>query len=301
MRILLTGANGFVGRHLGPVLAAAGHDVISVAGPTASGVLSLDLTNEVEAAQVVNAYRPEAIIHLAAQSSVGRSWRDPASTLTVNTIGTVHLWNAAVAGGVRRFVYSSTAEVYGVGSPQPLTEDIPVAPRNPYGVSKAAAEQLLQQFHHQSPIELLILRPFNHIGPGQAPGFVVSDFVRQIGSVKAHEADAIRVGDLTPVRDFLDIRDVVDAYRVAVDASGLQGVYNLCSGYGRTIQSVLRDLMAIAGVSFLVQQDSHLIRPVDTPLLVGDAARFRGATGWTPRYPWSETLRSVLAASSASA
>lgn len=299
MRILMTGADGFVGQHLGYGLATSGHDLILVSGPAASSPLQVDLTNDAETVRLVNASRPEAIIHLAAQSSVGRSWQDPAGTLAVNTIGTVHLWKAAVACGVRRFVYSSTAEVYGAGSSMPLTEETPLAPRNPYGVSKAAAEQLIQQLHHQSCTELLILRPFNHIGPGQAPGFVVSDFVRQIGAVKANKADTIRVGDLTPVRDFLDIRDIVEAYRVAVEKSDLQGVYNLCSGCGRSIQSVLADLMALAGVSCSIEQDSHLIRPVDTPLLVGDPARFRGVTEWTARYPWNETLRGVLARSPA--
>lgn len=296
MRVLVTGADGFVGRHVVAHLTRNGHDVCEVYGPRSHRPYAIDLTKANGIHGAMQNYRPEAVLHLAAQSSVGRSWQEPANTIAINTVGTIHTWTAAGAAGVRRFVYVSSAEVYDplVAMHGPLTEQAPIAPVNPYGASKAWAEFGLRQLSNGCPMELVILRSFNHIGPGQADGFVLRDFVNQIHAVKAGTSDAIHVGTLTAVRDFLDVRDVMEAYRVVLEAPNLQGTYNLCSGQPRTIQSVLTDLIRITATCCSLEEDAKLLRPVDTAVLVGNPDRLRRATGWLPRYEWEDTLANIL-------
>ena len=298
MRVLVTGADGFVGRYACDALQAAGHQVSPVGGPSAHAGHRLNLTDGSAVAELVTLAKPEVILHLAAQSSVAQSWRDPQRTLQVNTLGTLALWQAAVRSGASRLIYVSTAEVYQpLPAPALLGETSPRDPINPYGVSKLAAETLLMQLAPAANTSLMVIRPFNHVGPGQHAGFVLQDVARQIATIHDDgNGTAIRVGNLSPVRDFLDIRDVARAYVLAVNHTELRGVYNLCSGIPRSIGSVIEEMLRLSHLDASVLAiDPGKFRPADTPYLVGNPQAFADATDWHPTIGWDQTLKDILA------
>ena len=303
MRVLVTGASGFVGRHLTLALAAAGHEVVAAGGPRdAPPLLALDLGRASAVADLVAQAEPEAVVHLAGQAFVPVALRDPLATLDVNATGTARLLEAVRAfrdasGGPVRTLLISSAEVYGIQPPErmPLDESTPVVPANPYAASKAAAEAFGQAWYRSYGLDVVIARPFNHIGPGQDERFVVASFAHQLAAIAAGGPKLMHVGNLAAERDFLDVRDVAEAY-VALLANGRSGeVYNICSGRAVRIQEVLRQLITIARVPVEVRDDPERMRPSDVPTIVGDAAKLRTATGWSPRRPLAQTLRDVYA------
>ncbi|MGH9069601.1 MAG: GDP-mannose 4,6-dehydratase [Acidimicrobiales bacterium] len=290
MRAFVTGSSGFVGSWLVPHLRSAGDDVVEVPG-------SLDVTDEAALASALGAAEPEVVYHLAGFSHVGASWKAPAEALRVNAIGTVSVIEAALACPSRPAVLVvSSAEVYGKVGPGelPLTEDSPVRPLSPYAVSKACAELVGAAAHRAHGLAVLTVRPFNHVGPGQAPSFVVSAMAKRIVEAQRAGAEAIRVGNLSARRDLTDVRDVVRAYRLLAVHGESGEVYNVCSGTDVSIADVVRQLMDIAGVDLRLEEDPALTRPVDVPALRGDASRLRERTGWRPEIDLGETLASVL-------
>lgn len=297
MRILLTGTNGFVGQHTYRQLISEGHEVLGLVGPghTGNGLHSVDITDPSAVDAVVGSNKPDAVIHLAAQSSVHRSWSSPANTLAVNAFGTLNLWMASADHGVDHFVYISTAEVYHVSSDCTcLAEESIVVPTNPYGTSKLTAELLLRQLQPQSRIRLTILRPFNHIGPGQDFNFVIPNFARQLSEARKSAHPEIHVGNLNAIRDFLDVRDVARAYAMVATSHTISGVFNVCSGIPRSIGDVLGDLIRVSKVKNVeLLADPARMRPVDVPILVGNPERFRERTGWCPKIDWDLTLRDL--------
>lgn len=299
MRVMITGADGFVGTHLQSALHENGHDVFPLGGPAAPYGEGFDVTDSASVVRIVKRVRPEVIIHLAAQSSVARSWASPAQTAEINMVGSLHLWSAAHLLAVPRFIYASTAEVYQPASNgERLGEEFPLRPNNPYGVSKHMTEVLLGQLRGVSKISLVIVRPFNHIGPGQQPGFVVPDIARQIAEVRQGVRSQVVVGNLSPFRDFLDVRDVARAYVLLIERPDLEGIFNLCSGTARSIRSVAEDLLRLGGLdSRVLQVDPLKSRPADQPWLVGQPDKLHRASGWQPAVQWEQTLRDILSSS----
>lgn len=302
MKVLLTGANGFVGRHVARYFIEGGLEVQLVAGPDYQGedFVSLDLSDRVRVMQMMDECRPDVVLHLAAKSSVKDSWDNPHDSIMVNVLGTLNLWQAASQQDVRHFVYVSTAEVYQVDLQTTafISETSPLGPTNPYGISKVTAEQLLQTLQGQSPMtRLTILRPFNHTGPGQRQAFVLPSFARQLAAIKRGAEPIIRVGNLSAVRDFLDVRDVAAAYHKVVTSNDIHGVYNVCSGTARSIRSCLEDLIRIGNLAHRVDvvTDANRERPQDATRLVGDSSKFCGATNWKPTVSWTDTLGAVWA------
>jgi len=303
VRVLVTGATGFVGRHLCNALAAAEHEAIAVGGPrdrTPGHIL--DLADAAGIERLLDAVRPEAIVHLAGQAFVPVSLADPLGTVDVNAVGTARLLEAVrgvqtSAGVPVRTLVVSSAEVYGIHRPErmPLDESTPLLPANPYAASKAAAEAFALAWGRSYELDIVVARPFNHIGPGQDERFAVAAFARQLAAIAAGGPPVMHVGNLTAQRDFLDVRDVCEAY-VALLAYGKGGeVYNICSGHAVRIQEVLRQLITIAHVPVEVREDPERMRPSDLPILVGYASKLRAATGWEPRRTLTETLRDVYA------
>jgi GDP-4-dehydro-6-deoxy-D-mannose reductase len=242
--------------------------------------------------------RPDAVYHLAAMTHVGDSWDDPSQVLRVNVLGTAEILAAArsLAAPARVLVVSS-AEVYGVVTAEqlPLDEHTPTSPASPYAASKLAAEAVALQAWRGYSQPVTVVRPFNHIGPGQSPNFFVPALAKRIVEARRAGAGSLPVGTLSTRRDFTDVRDVVRAYRMLMESGEPGGVYNVCSGRDVSMAEVAQDLLRLAGAALELVTDPTLVRPVDVPVLRGDAGRVHRATGWEPVIPLATTLADVLA------
>lgn len=305
MRILVTGVDGFVGHHAARLLLESGHELIGLTedGSVPAGVrpVRADIRDQHVLLRNIEAQAPEAVLHLAAISFVPAVRSDPCRAFEINASGTLTLLTCLqqAVPGIRVVVISSS-EVYGQveESDLPLSEDNPLRPVTLYGASKAAAEHLCR-VHAREGMDVVVLRPFNHIGPGQREEFVVSSFAHQVARVEREEGDPVlRHGNLDAVRDFLDVRDVVSAYELALTAGrgllepGL--AYNLCSGQGVRIGLILEKLVGRAIRSVRTEVDPQRLRPVDVPEFVGRPERFRRATGFEPGFSLDQTLEDVL-------
>jgi GDP-4-dehydro-6-deoxy-D-mannose reductase len=289
MRALITGAGGFVGHHLRRTLEAAGDEVLGVD-------LEVDVTEVDAVAKVLAHFEPDAIYHLAALAHVGDSWREPERYLAVNAGGTEAVLEA-VGRTVpeARVLVVSSSEVYGAVQPEdlPLREAAPLAPVSPYATSKVAAEEAARAAAERG-LSVVIARPFNHIGPGQAPSFAVSAFASRIIEARRQGSDTLVVGDLSARRDFTDVRDVVMAYRSLVVAGQSGEAYNVCSGRDISMEQVVADLLSLAHIQLRLDVDPSLFRPIEIPVLRGDASKIHGATGWAPVISLERSLADVL-------
>ncbi len=241
---------------------------------------------------------PDAIYHLAALTHVGQSWEEPLRVLEVNVIGTGAVLAAARECGTDpKVLVTSSAEVYGaVTDPAclPLTEDSPTAPLSPYAASKLAAEALAAQARIGHGQRVITVRPFNHIGPGQSTNFAVGALARRIVDAERRGASSIPVGNLSARRDFTDVRDVVRAYRMLIEAERPADLYNVCTGRDVSIRELADSLLRLAGTSLELETDPALVRPVEVPRLQGDPGRLVDDTGWKPEVTLEETLANVL-------
>lgn len=297
MRVFITGAAGFVGRHLISLMTpdayrlfAYGRGVSALAAQPIEAAWDGDLEDSERLDDALRVARPDIIVHLAGQTSVSVSWADPRNTLAANVMGSLALWDSGRTVGVDRWISMGTAEAY-APKPTPLTEEDLLAPIHPYGVSKVAQEWLYRQLAQRDQRSLWHFRTFNLIGPGQDTRFVIPSLAAQIVAGR----DPIRVGNLAPVRDFLDVRDaarvLVEAIRGAIPA----GVYNLCSGRGRSIRAVADDLCRAAHRSPRLVVDPNRIRPADNPYLVGHPGRLAAVLGHQPAtISWDQTLAAIL-------
>jgi len=310
MRVLVTGADGFVGRHVVRALLAEGQDVVAAIGPGGSpaedwvdsglsgSVRSrpLDLT-DLASIRAAASEASDAVLHLGAMSSGGAALSDPDGAWRVNTCGTAHLC-AALAARRRPLAGTvlvvSTAEVYGTAEPRVRRETDPVAPCSPYAATKAAGEMAALATWRRTGLAVVVARPFPHTGPGQSPMFVVPAFLDRLRAAKRSLARTVRTGSLTPVRDFLDVRDVARAYLRLLADGEPGGVYNVARGDGVSLREIFDRLRALVGVDVEPEVDADLLRPSDIPHLVGDAAKLRTRCGWTPTIPLAKTLSDMV-------
>jgi GDP-4-dehydro-6-deoxy-D-mannose reductase len=283
----ITGGSGFVGHWLRSHLEERG-DTVEVLPE------HLDIGDAAGVRTALLAAAPEVVYHLAALAHVGQSWESPGPTVQVNVLGTLNLLEAArSADRPPRVVLVSSAEVYGSGDGNALDESAPLLPVSPYAASKVGAEFLGVQAYLGRGLEVVRARPFNHVGPGQAESFVVSALARRVAEAERSGTE-VRVGNLAAARDFTDVRDVVRAYRLLAERGSAGEVYNVSSGVAVPIAEVLARLVALAKTEVVTVEDPSLFRPVDVPMLRGDASRLRAATGWAPEIPLDETLADVL-------
>ncbi|HUP87083.1 MAG TPA: GDP-mannose 4,6-dehydratase [Acidimicrobiales bacterium] len=291
MRALVTGGRGFVGRWLSSHLEKEGDEVIATGE-------EVDVTDADAVRRSFAEIRPDVVYHLAGWAAVGSSWSNPPGVFAVNAAGVVHVLDAArrLADQPRVLVVSS-AEVYGQVQPHqlPLTEDLPAAPVSPYASSKVAAEVAARQFATGFDLGVVIARPFNHIGPGQSPGFVVSDLAKRIVEAERSGATVLEMGNPTPRRDLTDVRDVVRAYRLLLERGRFGETYNVCTGTDVIIGDLARRMIELSGLPLTLSTGSVDLRPIDVPVLRGDPTKLREATSWEPEIPLDETLRDVLA------
>lgn len=297
MRALVTGATGFVGRYLVAALEAGGDEVLACGGPSDTHALPIDLLDQSALRAAFDLAQPDVVFHLAARTFVPDSIASPQETRDVNVLGTVNV--AAFAREAKaRLVFTSSAEVYGSHAPNeyPLRETAELRPANPYASSKAEAESEVLSAFRASGLDVVIARSFNHIGPGQDERFAVSSFAAQLAAIAAGAAPQLMVGNLEAKRDFLDVRDVVEAY-VALAQRGKSGeIYNVCSGVPHAMSEILRELIIVAHVPVEVREDPERMRPSDTPVAFGDNTKLRTATGWEPRISLRASIRDIYEA-----
>src|SRR6202453_4675719 len=278
MRALITGGKGFVGQWLASHLKDSGDDVVVID-------IETDISNGPALRKAVAEASPGAIYHLAAMTHVGESWENPSEVLRVNVLGTAEVLAAArTLPAPPTVLVVSSAEVYGTVTPAqlPLREDAPTAPATPYAASKLAAEAVALQAWRGYGQPVIVVRPFNHIGPGQSPNFAVPALAKRIVEARKAGARSLRVGTLTTRRDFTDVRDVVIAYRLLIQHGRAGTIYNVCSGKDVAISDVAAELLTLAQADLELVTDPALVRPVDVPVLQGDASRLQAATGWVP-------------------
>ena len=277
-----------------------GHPTLHTTSPAMSDVrLSVaDVTQPEAVRQVVAVAQPDLVIHPAAQSSVSASWKDPSGTLRVNAGGTIHLLEALRSEQLTpRIVLVGSGEQYGMVHPEdnPIREECPFRPANPYAASKAAQDLYGYQYFVAYGLPILRARPFNHFGPRQTSTFVIANFARQIALIEAEKAEPVlSVGNLQARRDFLPVEDVVAAY-LAVAEQGRPGeAYNIGSGQARSIRAMLDLLLIFARRFIQLREDPARLRPVDVPLLEADTSRLRADTNWRPAVQFESALQGTL-------
>ncbi|MGB2853542.1 MAG: GDP-mannose 4,6-dehydratase [Dehalococcoidia bacterium] len=332
MRVLITGVTGMAGSHLAEYLLniegleiygtyrwrsrvdnlddlrKAGKVNIITGGfesmlheRTDSSKLNLieaDITDSFSMKWVIGAVKPERIFHLAAQSYVHASWGAPAETLHTNIVGEVNLLEAVRSAGIDPIIHiAGSSEEYGLVLPHelPVKETNPLRPLSPYGVSKATQEMIAYQYFMSYGLKTVITRAFNHEGPRRGEVFVTSNLAKQIVEVeKGLKPPVLYVGDLSSVRDWSDVRDVIKAYWLVTEMGTPGEVYNIGSGVGREVREMLDMLLGMSNVDIEVEVDHARLRPSDVKVLICDTTRFRKLTGWKPQIPFDKTLRDLL-------
>lgn len=292
MRALVTGAGGFVGAHLTAHLESSGDEVIGW-DRTLEGI---DITDGPAVTAAMAELRPNAVYHLAGDADVGGSWDHPASTFRANAEGTLNVLLGCRDAGVERVLVVGSADVYGRVHTDdlPITEQCPLRPVSPYAASKVAADFLAVQAGLGYGLEVIRTRPFNHLGPGQSPRFVAPALAQRVAQAEINGGGEIPVGNLTPKRDFTDVRDVVRAYRLLVLDGQPGEAYNICSGAAVAVQELVDAFIAMATVDVRLTSDHDLQRPVDIPVLLGDNSKIEASTGWQPEIPLSQTLADLM-------
>lgn len=295
MRIAITGADGFVGKHATRVFRERGHEVIELVGGDApNGGTRIDLRSPTSVRAALAEACASHVLHLAGASSVARSHENPTDAFEVNTVGTVNLLDAIHRAAPRaRVVVVSSGEVYG-NLDHAAREGDATNPTSPYAASKVAAELAARQFVTAYQMQVVIARPFNHIGAGQAAHFVIPSFASQLAEIaRAGGSGELRVGNLEVVRDFSHVLDVVDAYGLLLERAEAGNIYNVASEVPRSIRSLLDELIAVSCVNARVTVDPARLRPSEIPSLVGNASRLM-ALGWAPVRSIDEALRAVF-------
>jgi GDP-4-dehydro-6-deoxy-D-mannose reductase len=293
-RLLVTGASGFVGRHVRMAVESGLFGEAQFHGAQEG----LDVRDAQSLRALIDRVAPESVLHLAAQSFVPQSFADPRETFEINLIGTLNLLQALDQTGFSgRMIYVSSGDVYGLvpESELPVDEERMPEPRNPYAASKVAAEQLCLQWRRTTGMDIVIARPFNHVGPGQNDRFVLPALARQIVAIeKAGRYPIVEAGDLDTTRDFTDVRDIVAAYAAMFAAGSAGATYVVGSGTERRVRDILLAMCEIAGIDPEVRQDPAKLRPVEQRRMVADPARLYADTGWRPRIAFETTLNDIL-------
>lgn len=311
MRLLITGALGFAGRYLAEAAHQRGYEVVghglseSPEGPAAPflhAYLKADVTSLPQVESLLEEARADAIAHLAAQASGARSFQDPVESFSTNAMGTLHVLEAARRRGFTGKILSITSsEAYGrITIGRPVDESSPLRPVSPYAASKAAADNVSQLYGQLYGLNVVRARAFSHTGPGQQPSFVAPAWAQQVARAEARaEAGekgpfAVRVGNLDPVRDMADVRDVVEAYLDLLERGRAGEPYNVCTERGIKMRDLLEKLRALSTVEIAVESDPNRARPADIPYLVGNAQKIRRELGWQAKRDLDDTLADLL-------
>jgi GDP-4-dehydro-6-deoxy-D-mannose reductase len=304
MRTLVTGAGGFAGSHLIELLEEGGDEIVGWLRPGTEPLvrgrrtrwMTVELLDRDAVRTAIADLQPEAIYHLAGMPHVGDSWSHVHDTFAANVLATHYLFDGLRQARLSpRVLVTSSATVY---APQPraITESDPINPNTPYGTSKLAQEMLARRAWEDDGIPAIIARSFNHVGPRQAPAFVAPSIAKQIAEIEAGQSEPVmQMGNLSPERDIMDVRDTVRAYRAMLASATPGSPYNVCSGVPIRISALVDMFLAKARTPITIRRDESRVRPVDTPMILGDRARLRSDTGWTPAIPIDRTIDDLLA------
>jgi GDP-4-dehydro-6-deoxy-D-mannose reductase len=310
MRVLITGITGFVGSHLAELFLSRSN--VEVFGAIRwrskkSNILQIedrltlvecDIKDGSSVRKMIEQIMPDQIYHLAAQSFVPTSWHAPTETISTNILGTLNVFEAVRATGINPpILVACSSEEYGMvyENELPITEENPLRPMSPYAVSKAAADLLSYQYYMSYKLPVLRTRAFNHTGPRRGEVFATSNFAKQIAEVESGKRPPIiYVGNLKAKRDFTDVRDIVQAYSMAVEKGTPGEAYVLAAGKSYAIGEVLNILLDLARLKVEIKEDPARMRPSDVPNLLGDSSKFRRQTGWKPEIPLEKTLEDLL-------
>lgn len=309
MKALVIGAGGFVGGYLISELCSRDwevcatklpHEKINIYGGNAVSysTADLDILDENAVAELLADFKPDCIFHLAAQSSVALSWKKPALTADINIKGCIDLLEAVRSTGISpRILFIGSSEEYGYAAnrPEPVSETVKPEPANIYAITKLAQNMIGELYCKAYGMDIISVRAFNHIGPGQLPQFAVADFCKQAAEIKAGKREpVIHVGNLAAKRDFTDVRDIVRAY-AELAVKGRSGeTYNVGSGHAVSIQSVLDKIIELSGMEIQVEVDKERFRPVDVPFVEADVTKLKNDTGWERNIPQEESLRDII-------
>ncbi|MBI2664915.1 GDP-mannose 4,6-dehydratase [Candidatus Woesearchaeota archaeon] len=294
MKAFVTGISGFAGKYLAAHLLEKNYEVYGIdrSGAEIKGCEAevCDILDAEKVAAIVEKIKPDAIFHLAALSSVSKSFQTAADTRRVGVEGTRNLLNAVVAARISPVVLVvSSLQVYGTPDELPVTENAELRPASPYAETKVAQEKLCSKYD----LKIVISRSFNHTGPGQSPEFVWPSFAKQIAEIEKGKRSEIKVGNLDVERDFSDVRDIVRAYALAVEKCP-PGIYNICSGQAYSIGKMLDKLISFSTAEIKIAVDKRRLRKIDVPKLYGSNEKFLKATGWKPEIEFEQTLKDVL-------
>ena len=296
-RALITGINGFVGTYLKNYLIQCNWDVIGLGIVQEEGVIPCDITDRKQILDVFeNSGEISHVFHLAAQTFVPTANDAPLDTMNINYGGTVNLLQTLkMVSPETRFIYISSADIYGPPLYLPVDEKHPLNPPNAYAISKAAADQYCSFFYKATNMHVVSMRPFNHSGPGQSDQFVLSNFAKQIAVIEAGlKPPVIQVGNLDAARDFLHVQDVVRAYMLAAEQADSGTVFNVCSGRSNRIQDALNFMIEHAKLPVTVEKDPDRMRPTDVKDVRGNAEMLTQATGWLPEHSFDMLLQDLL-------
>lgn len=305
MKVLVTGAGGFVGQHLLNKLIKKDNNIVAINRKNNKFLSSLNIpvyeTDILDFDSILNCIeqeKPDVLIHLAAQSNVGVSWREPALTASTNIEGSLNLYKAFFKVNPKgKFINIGSSDEYGLTAKLgiPLKEEMECKPQNPYSISKYCSEQMLLQLAKKDKVNVISTRSFNHFGPGQNIGFVVSDFASQVADIKKDlKENKIFVGDLSAARDFLYIDDVIDAYIKMAEKEIPTGVYNISSGTSIKIEYILNKLIEISNINIEVIIDKNKFRPAEVKNFVGNSDKLKKIVGWKPTVNFDDGLRKTL-------
>lgn len=298
--VLVIGAAGFVGPYLVNELRSHNYKVIPTKLENQKvndrTFINLDVLNFEDVLKTLKKYKPNYIVHLAAQANVGLSWKDPILTFNINVMGSLNLLEAVRALKLKtKILLIGTSEEYGHVERNPVKETSISEPNNFYALSKITQEKIGKIYVDRFGLNIVFVRAFNHIGPGQAKGFVVPDFCTQIVEIEQGKREpVIYVGNLSSKRDFSDVRDIVRAYRLLLEKGRIGEIYNVGSGEAISIQSILDNLLKLSNKSIKVLKDKTKIRPVDTPVIKANINKLVKDTKYNPHNDISKTLTKTL-------
>ncbi len=299
MKAFITGISGFVGKYLAEHLLANGFKIYGIdrKGAEIAGckVEICDILDREKLFSIVESLKPDVIFHLAALSSVSKSFETAKETKKVNVEGTRNLFDAVVAAKISPIILVvSSLQIYGKPDRLPIKEDAPLRPASPYAESKVEQERLCREYSEKKKLRIIISRSFNHTGPRQSDDFAWPSFARQIAEIEAGKRKELSVGNLDVERDFSDVRDIVKAYLLAIKKCKPGEVYNICSGKAYNIGKMLDVMKSHSTAKARVAVDSSRVRKEDVHILYGDNSKFAKATGWKPEIPFEKTLKDIL-------